>query len=294
MIKNLVIKGGGVLGMAYTGALLELEKRCELKHLERIAGTSAGAIVGTLLALKYTSKEIFDISSETDFRSFEDGRLLDKMNVADRYGINPGDAFLEWITEKITRKGFKVKATFADLHKGDMLDLNVFATDLNSQCLTQFSYEKTPNVCVSEAVRASMSIPLFFDAFQFSNGIPDNHIYVDGGVVFNYPISCFDNGYENHETLGLFVGDLSDNITNNRLEYGHFIQYMKALVQSLLNAQNINIAKDKEDLDRTIIIDSCGISATNFSLTVKDKMNLFESGRKGVIDYYNKKTASQI
>lgn len=289
MIKNLVLKGGGVLGQAYTGAILELDKRGIMTGIERVAGTSAGAVVACLVALKYSSKEIFDISAETNFKSFEDGRLLDKLNVANRYGINPGNTFLEWITEKITRKGLSASATFSDFYKAGMLDLNVFATDLNEHSLKQFSVAHTPNVCVAEAVRASMSIPLFFDAFKFSNNNPNNHIYVDGGAVFNYPISCFDNGYENTETLGLFVGDLSGKSPDNNLDFGHFIQYTKALVSSLLNAQNINIALDKEDLSRTIIINSCNVSATNFSLTTEDKMKLFEAGRRAVIDYFENK-----
>lgn len=100
MIKNLVLKGGGVLGQAYTGAIVELDKRGVLKGVERIAATSAGAVVGTLLALKYTPREIFDISSETDFRSFEDGRLLDKVNVTKRYGINPGETAASLLNTK--------------------------------------------------------------------------------------------------------------------------------------------------------------------------------------------------
>ena len=114
MIKNLVLKGGGVLGQAYTGALLELDKRGVVVNLERVAGTSAGSIVATLVALKYTARQIFDISAQTDFKSFEDGRLLDKINVAAHYGINPGDEFLDWITDKITHKGLPACATFKD------------------------------------------------------------------------------------------------------------------------------------------------------------------------------------
>ncbi len=287
MIKNLVLKGGGVLGQAYTGAILELDKRGIMQNVERVAGTSAGAVVACLVALKYTPKEIFDISEETNFKSFEDGRLLDKINVANNYGINPGDVFLEWIREKITRKGFAYNATFSDLYNAKMLDLNVFATDLNTQSLKQFSVSHTPSVCVAEAIRASMSIPLFFDAFKFSNNNPNDHIYVDGGIVFNYPLTCFDTGLENTETLGLFVGDLSGKTEDNNLDFGHFIQYTKALVGSILNAQNINVALDQEDLSRTIVIDSCKVSATNFSLTAEDKMKLFEAGREAVKQYFD-------
>jgi NTE family protein len=288
MIKNLVLKGGGVLGQAYTGALLELDKRGIMVNLERVAGTSAGSIVAVLVAMKYTTREIFDISAQTNFKSFEDGRLLDKINVAKHYGINPGDEFLKWITEKITRKGLPAGATFKDFKDAGFLDLHVFATDLNTCSLKAFSVEETPDVCVAEAIRASMSIPLFFEAYKFRNNNPDSHIYVDGGVVFNYPLACFDNGYENKETLGLFVGELDGQEPDNKLDFYHFIQYTKALIGAVLAAQNINIKHDLEDMSRTIVISSCGVSPTNFSLTFSDKMRLFEAGRTAVINYFNK------
>lgn len=287
MFKNLVLKGGGVLGQAYTGALLELDKRGVLVNLERVAGTSAGSIVAALVAMKYTSREIFDISAATDFKSFEDGRLLDKINVAAHYGINPGDEFLDWITDKITRKGLPARATFKDFQNAEFLDLHVFATDLNTCSLREFCVELTPEVCVAEAVRASMSIPLFFEAFRFTNNIPDNHIYVDGGVVFNYPLTCFDKGFENKETLGLFVGELDGVEKDNGLTFHHFIQYTKALVGAVLAAQNINIKHDLEDMSRTIVISSCGVSPTNFSLSIDDKVRLFEAGRAAVKAYFD-------
>ena len=89
MIKNLVLKGGGVLGIAYAGAILELHKRGILSGVSRIAANSAGSVVGTLLALKYTPKEIFQISYETDFKKFEDGKFRHKVSAGHKYGINP-------------------------------------------------------------------------------------------------------------------------------------------------------------------------------------------------------------
>lgn len=73
MIKNLIFKGGGVLGIAYAGALTELESRDILHGIERTAGTSAGAITAALVALRYTASEIHEIVKQTDFSSFQDG-----------------------------------------------------------------------------------------------------------------------------------------------------------------------------------------------------------------------------
>ncbi|WP_226163281.1 patatin-like phospholipase family protein [Hymenobacter terricola] len=48
--RNLVMEGGGIRGIAYGGALLELEQQGILRGLERVGGTSAGAIQAALLA----------------------------------------------------------------------------------------------------------------------------------------------------------------------------------------------------------------------------------------------------
>ncbi|HAY88229.1 MAG TPA: patatin, partial [Bacteroidetes bacterium] len=57
-IENLVFKGGGVLGIAYAGAIEILENEGILTQVQRTAGTSAGAVAAALISLGYSSKEI--------------------------------------------------------------------------------------------------------------------------------------------------------------------------------------------------------------------------------------------
>jgi len=281
MIKNLVFKGGGVLGIAYAGALHELEANGTMASVERVAGTSAGAIAACLIALRYNAADVADIVGKTDFKAFEDGenpfRLLTK------YGLYDGQVFLDWIREKITAKVSKQDATFSDLNRAGCLDLHVFATDLNTQSLKRFSFAETPDTIVAEAIRASMSIPLFFHAWQFSNSIPDNHIYIDGGAVYNYPLTAFDEDGDNLETIGFFL--------NSKPSFCDFgfdspVKYIVQLAETALNSQNINLETDKEEQSRTIMIDSMGISSTDFGLDVLQKAALFEAGREAIVNHF--------
>lgn len=73
--KNLVFKGGGAKGLCYVGAIQALEKNDHLDEVERVAGTSAGAISATLLAMGYSASEILNLSTEMDFESFLDHPL---------------------------------------------------------------------------------------------------------------------------------------------------------------------------------------------------------------------------
>ena len=50
-IKNLVFEGAGIRGIAYSGAIAELENRHLLGRIERVGGTSAGAITALLLSI---------------------------------------------------------------------------------------------------------------------------------------------------------------------------------------------------------------------------------------------------
>src|SRR5437870_4811366 len=65
-----VFEGGGVKGVALVGALSVLEARGYAPV--NIAGTSAGAIVGALLAAGYRAAELKTIISELDFKKLED------------------------------------------------------------------------------------------------------------------------------------------------------------------------------------------------------------------------------
>ena len=102
-----------------------------------------------------------------------------------------------------------------------------------------FSAEHTPNVVIADAVRASMSIPIFFTPVKIRekqsgelkartcfNGVSRNEVnYMDGGILDNYPMwifddikYCFDESFQipsdmrcpiqNPHTLGLRLLDL--------------------------------------------------------------------------------------
>ncbi|MGL5890441.1 MAG: patatin-like phospholipase family protein, partial [Bacteroidia bacterium] len=178
--------------------------------------------------------------------------------------------------------------TFADFKNAGMMDLHVFATDLNMGTVREFSFETSPGVVVAEAVRASMSIPMFFRAWQFSNNNPDNHIYVDGGMVLNFPIRTFDTGNTtNPATLGLFLTNLSASPTNNGLGYDQVEKYVRYTFDAILNAQNINFFNDPADQSRTMQVDNLGLSATNFGLTTQQETDLFNSGVAAATKFLN-------
>lgn len=272
--KNIVFEGGGVKGIAYAGALKILEDEEILAGIENVAGTSAGAITSALVALNYSASEIHDIIMEMNFKKFEDG--FSPFRLISRYGLYKGDVFLKWLKEKFKRKNLDPNITFEQLkQKGSYKNLKVFATDLNAQSIQEFSALKTPKAIVAEAVRASMSIPLFFKAWKFTNQQPNNHIYVDGGVLFNYPIEIFKNL---DETLGFYLANLTNVQPKNDFGFWSPSKYIRSLFDTLLKSQNIAFEQNRAEILHTIIINDLNVSATDFALSDEMKNKLVHQG----------------
>jgi NTE family protein len=292
MITNLVFKGGGVKGIAFVGALRELQKSNHLENVKRAGGTSAGALVAAMYALDYSIDQIETLMNSLNFQSFEDDFSL--LRLGTHYGLYVGDYILQFAHQLIVgcNKGFAEDATFADLRAAGCRDLYIFATNLNAHSVVEFSADNTPGAIVAEAIRASMSIPLFFKAWRFSNGVPDKHIYVDGGLLFNYPISFFDgarfapvHNQANPETIGLFLQSPLTNQANDELMFDTPLHYVRHLFETLLDSQDQDFIEDNLQFSRSVMIDDLGIPATKFNLTTDDVSNLIASGAKGAADF---------
>ncbi len=282
-IENLVFEGGGVKGIAYAGAIQALETKQILKNIVRVAGTSAGAITAALVSLKYDASTITTVVKGTDFNKFEDH--WNPLKIPTKYGLYKGQYLLEFIESFFTRINLPKDTTFKDLKDKNYLDLKLFASDLNLQEAREFSFDATPNAIVAEAVRASMSIPVFFRAWKFTNKIPDEHIYVDGGVTYNYPITAFDVDGSNPQTLGFHFGKMNQKREASDLDYDHLLDYVKTVFNMLLDSQKIDYAKDSSERKRSVNINDFGISATDFSLTEEQKDKLYDSGQSATLKF---------
>lgn len=290
--KNLVFEGGGVKGIAYVGALGELEKHDILKNIERVGGTSAGAITAILVALKYTTEEIKEILWDLDFKKFMDdsfGILRDTHRLLYNFGFYKGDFFKIWISEIIEEKTGGYTTTFQEVHDMGFLDLYLIGSNLSTGYSEIFSHEHTPSMSVTEAARISMGIPLFFQAVESDEG----YIYVDGGLFNNYPVKLFDNYGPKEETLGFrldskveietFSGD--DSPETKRIS--DFFDYIQALFGALMNQQDSRHLHSG-DWKRTVYIPCDGVGAIDFDINDDQKKQLVDSGIAGVKKYFDR------
>jgi NTE family protein len=311
IIENLVFEGGGTKGIGHTGGIRTMDDLGLLKNVKRVGGASAGSIVAGLLALGYSSTKVAEIVVETDFSKFQDdsfGAVRDTYRLFKNYGWHKGAAFEKWMGKHIAAKFGGATLTFAGLQRQALLvnqpykDLYVVATNLTKQRIEVYSAETTPNMAIVEAIRISMSIPIFFQCMRNTEG----DILVDGGVACNFPIQLFDKrkylyansktpeDYKfNPRTLG-FRLDSKEEIKASigwgsvSKEISNVVDYVTALItflQEMANKRHLNSC----DRRRTVFIETGNVKATDFNLSDEKIKMLYKNGERAMLDYFRAK-----
>lgn len=274
-----VFEGGGARGIAFVGAIQAMEE--EQVEWQRIAGTSAGAVIAALLASGYKSYEIRKFISELDFsklrgRSFMNripiiGSLLELMF---NLGIYKNDYLEAWVGSLLLNKGIK---TFADLPDGK---LKIIASDVsNGQMLVLPDdlgrYGLTPaDMMVSTAVMMSASIPFFYRPVIWKSKDLNKSYILDGGLLSNFPIWIFDSPNPRFPTFGFrFV---KDEISINPV-IPTPLHLFKNIFKTMLQAHDLRHMKE-DTLERTIKIPTGNINTTDFKLNEDEIDFLYKSG----------------
>jgi NTE family protein len=322
---NLALEGGGVHGIAYAGAFKALEEKGIIKNIEKIAGTSAGAIAGLAACLNYTAAEMDSVLMSLKFEKLNDGKggLFGKYKrVKNKFGIYKGDKFEKWLRAIIENKTGKPDLTFKQLHELHITnpafkDLYCTGTNVSKQRLEIFSYENTPNFSLATAVRISASIPFYFEPIALDDNLKPIkkgdttsfiNYYVDGGAFCNFPISMFDtcigkgNPLQcntlkfNTATLGLKLERPAqiDSFQNNSTSIPYYKpKNIREYVMAFTNLTMENLARRYAGLEneqgRTVYISFGKTNSFIKKMSEAEKRFLFANGEKAVIQFFENK-----
>lgn len=188
---GLVLSGGGAKGLAHIGVIKEIEKT-GLK-IDYIGGTSMGAIIGALYASGYTGNQLDSIFKDTNFDTLisdeipRNTKTFFEKEDADKYALTfPFDNFKLKFPSAIS-KGQNIYNLLSKLlfHVKDIDNFNELPIPF--LCVATNVEKGNPVVFNSgylpRAITASGALPTLF-----SPVIIDETIYVDGGVLNNYPV----------------------------------------------------------------------------------------------------------
>ena len=182
---SIVLKGGGVKGLAFAGALLELEKHFSFNAF---AGTSAGAIGAVLLGAGFKPQELLNELYTKDFNDFRDTGIIQGLfNLFSKGGFYPGNEIEDWLNKCLKKKMVQQnEIKLQDFKK----HTTVYASRVKDGTIKFDSSGDRRTAYASYAARCSMSIPYYFTAKK-EDGIK---VY-DGGLRNNFPLKVFMENY---------------------------------------------------------------------------------------------------
>jgi NTE family protein len=296
---DLVLEGGGVKGIGLVGAISVLEAAGY--RFERVAGTSAGSIVGALVAAGMTSAEMYDVMTELDYAKFRDPTLLTRIPLVGPFlsllvhqGIHRGDYVESFVAEQLKSKGVRTWADLERIDPGSSLPVDqryklvVHVSDVTASVLlrlpwayrTQFATDPATE-SVAAAVRASSSIPFFFRPIKLKQASGVTSWLLDGGMLSNFPIAVFDrtDGQPPRwPTIGVKLSAEKSPGTDGRTVTG-VVSLAKAMFGTLTSWYDRMHINDPDVVKRTIFVDTTGIRSTDFGITESQQEQLYENGR---------------
>lgn len=336
LVADLVLEGGGVKGIGLVGAVLVLsEAGYTFRRVAGTSAGAIAAVL--IASIGKAGKDMTSLKTYMDSLKFERfmqmGRvahwiqdigaigkgIVDTSALMRRMGIYSGDYLAEWL-EPILTDDLGVR-TFADLKilpaddprteddPGMSLPperqyrVVVHASDITRAELARLPWDYNyyglirDDEQVVQAVRASMSIPFFFEPVTVQANPADVEIpapggtsisqhypggsvtWVDGGMLANFPIDAFDriDGLAPRwPTIGIKLSALGTEMPKDVACHDTSREAWRCL-QTMMNEWD-RYHVEQTTAARTIFVDNMGLSATQFELTSEQKDQLFLSG----------------
>ena len=274
-IKHLVISGGGPTLVQALGAIqyVEQQKFIDLSNIETIYGTSAGAILGTLICLKFDWETINDYIIK---RPWHEVFPINVQKIFDAY--TKKGIFDCKTVEKIFKPLFSAKDLALDINLQDFynyskIEMHFFAFDINDFKIEDISYKTHPNISVIMALQMTCSLPVLVAPVCI-----ENKCYIDGGIVCNYPLNKCLELYNQDEILG--IKNQYDKNDSNRVDSNStMLDFLMSFVFKMI--QNMDTG-DKQTAIKNEIICKADFLSIDYLKTALYSMDvrkeLFNSG----------------
>jgi predicted acylesterase/phospholipase RssA len=275
-IKHLVLSGGGPIMIQLLGAIQHLEsnKFIDLKNIESIYGTSAGAIVGVLICLKYDWETINDYIIK---RPWQDVFKIKVDKIFESYskkGIFDFKTIEKCFKPLFDAKDIQMDITLEDFYKYSNVELHFFSFEINDFKIEDISYLTHPKLSLLSAIHMTCSLPILVTPVCI-----DNKFYIDGGIVCNYPLKiCIDSGKNIDEILGFknqYDNDTKSHINSDSTLLDFIMFFLFKVIYSL-NTDSLQPHIKHEFLCKT---DKMNIQMLRTSLSSIDvRKELFNNG----------------
>lgn len=218
---GLVLSGGGAKGLTHVGVIHALEDNGI--PIDYIAGTSIGAVVGSLYAIGYSPEQMMEFFTSPEFTKYYTGNI-DEDNI---YYIKKNDPTPEFFNVRAHVRGDSLDfATSLPTHLINPIYLNLVTMEMFSapvaacggdfdklfipfRCVAANVYEKRPVVFrhgdLATAVKASMAFPFVFKPVDV-----EGNLVFDGGIYNNFPVDIMSEDFHPDFIIGSNVSQTEE------------------------------------------------------------------------------------
>lgn len=281
-IKHLVISGGGPIMITILAAIQELEKNnfVNMNDIESIYGTSAGAVIGVMIALKFDWETINDYIIK---RPWQDVFPIKVQNILEAYtkkGIFDIKTVEKCFKPLFDAKDISLDINLEDFYELTKIDIHIFSFETNEFKMHDISYQTYPKLSLMKAIQMTCSIPVLMTPVCM-----DNMCFMDGGVGCNYPLNfCIDSGKKLDEILG-FKNKYSEDkgIVNEDSTLLDFL--LNFLFKAIFNVNNNYL---QPTIKNEVLCDASYLTFDFFKNTLTNievRRELFEKGKKSALNF---------
>lgn len=261
---TLVLSGGSSKSLLIIGALQCLYDEKQIQEVNNYVGTSAGSMLGFLLAIGYTPVEIMVYLCTH--------QLLEKLQSFDIVAMIQGRGASSFNTiqetlEKMTIDKLGYLPSLQDIHDKLGKTLVCVTHNLTEDRTEYLSYKNYPHLPAVVAVKMSSNLPLIFENYKYGSSF-----YTDGGLSDNFAIATGEK--YGKKVLGICLGKDSVEFDPD-MKILEFIYTLMFTPIKQTTANQIKNARQNTDIVQLIYK---SMKVFNFNIPSKEKLDMFSAG----------------
>jgi NTE family protein len=288
--EYIMLSGGGVKVISMIGALKALNEQKYLRKLREISGVSAGALLALIIAYGMEITRLESIFSELDLGIIRNLNPESLIYFPETFGLDDGTMLVKFL-ESFLRIVLKLdpSITFLEFHslEATKIQFRCWATDLKELTNCEFSLEKTPSVRILDALRASMSIPIYFTPLKHPES---GNLLVDGGIQGDLPLHLFTEK-QRLNCIGIgFLENIERHQPGKNNNPPDLMEFITAILEcSTRKEGNLALVNLSEKI---IKIPGKYVSFWNFEISRDQRIRLIKSGYDAAVEWLSNRGKS--